>query len=66
MVALEIASAFNDARCRPPLSDDELLLIVDSIAALGTDKTRHSMSDGEGSNDIRTYQKSSVPTHQKN
>ena len=33
MVTLEIAVIFNTARCRPPLPDDELLMIVDSIAA---------------------------------
>jgi hypothetical protein len=33
-VALEIALAINDARCRPPLPGNEVIAIVDSIAGL--------------------------------
>ena len=33
LVTLELAFAFNDARCRPPLPEDEVVVIVDSIAA---------------------------------
>ena len=33
-VALEIALAINDARCRPPLPRNEVIAIVDSIAGL--------------------------------
>jgi hypothetical protein len=33
LVTLELAFAFNDARCRPPLPEGEVVVIVDSIAA---------------------------------
>jgi hypothetical protein len=33
-ITLELAAAFNDARCRPPLSRAEVVAVVDSIAAL--------------------------------
>lgn len=33
-MTLELAIAFNDARCRPPLPRGEVLAVVDSIAAL--------------------------------
>lgn len=33
LVSLEIAIAFNDARCRPPLAHAEVTAVVDSIAA---------------------------------
>jgi hypothetical protein len=33
LVAFEILSAWNVARCRPPLPDDEIAAVVDSIAA---------------------------------
>ena len=33
LVALEIVAAVNDARCRPPLSRDEILTIANSIAS---------------------------------
>jgi hypothetical protein len=33
-VALELLTAWNRARCRPPLADDEVLRVVDSIARL--------------------------------
>jgi Bifunctional DNA primase/polymerase, N-terminal/Primase C terminal 1 (PriCT-1) len=34
LITLELAIAFNDARCRPPLTPDEVVAITDSIAAL--------------------------------
>ncbi len=34
MMTLELALAFNDARCRPPLPRSEVITIVDSICAL--------------------------------
>jgi hypothetical protein len=33
LVTLELALAFNDARCRPPLPENEVAVIIDSIAA---------------------------------
>ena len=33
LVATEIVLAVNDARCRPPLERDEVITIIDSIAA---------------------------------
>jgi hypothetical protein len=33
VVALDLVAAWNDARCKPPLPDDELTATVDSIAA---------------------------------
>ena len=33
LVAAEIVLAVNDARCRPPLEHDEVIAIIDSIAA---------------------------------
>jgi hypothetical protein len=32
IMTLELMVAFNAARCRPPLADDEVLAIIDSIA----------------------------------
>jgi hypothetical protein len=41
-VTLQLAIAFNDARCRPPLGHAEVIAIVDSIAALELKKRVNS------------------------
>ena len=43
-VALELLLAWNRVRCRPPLADDEVAQVVDSIAQLHEQKVRRSAS----------------------
>ena len=43
-VALELLLAWNRVRCRPPLADDEVAPVVDSIAQLHEQKVRRSAS----------------------
>jgi hypothetical protein len=43
-VALELLLAWNRVRCRPPLADDEVAQVVDSIAQLHEQKVRQSRS----------------------
>ena len=43
-VALELLLAWNRVRCRPPLADDEVAQVVDSIAQLHEQNVRQSRS----------------------
>ena len=39
-VVLEILRAWNESRCRPPLSDEEIIRTVDSIARREAERNR--------------------------
>jgi hypothetical protein len=41
-MVLELVRAVNQARCRPPLSDEEITRTVDSIARREAERTRHA------------------------